>query len=122
MDVARRRSSKRAKVALARKIAVILHRMWIDGTTYRWAEAKPIAARQRKLLFLAVGEYISPRLALQKLAELGAKDGMLLDGGDSSSMVLGKDAAGVPAGVLYGGWRPVATYFGVRAKPLRAGE
>jgi hypothetical protein len=45
MDVAKRRGSKRAKVALARKIGVILHRMWIDGTTYRWAEAKPIAAQ-----------------------------------------------------------------------------
>jgi transposase len=46
MDVAKRRGvSKRAKVALARKIAVILHRMWIDGITYRWAEAKPIAAQ-----------------------------------------------------------------------------
>jgi hypothetical protein len=30
---------------LARKIAVILHRMWVDGTTYRWTEAKPIAAQ-----------------------------------------------------------------------------
>jgi hypothetical protein len=69
---------------------------------------------------LAVGAYISPRLMLQKLADLGAKDGMLLDGGGSSSIALGKDAAGVRAGVLYGGWRPVATYFGVRAKPLRA--
>ena len=75
--------------------------------------------RKRKLLFLAVGEYISPRLMLEKLADLGAKDGMLLDGGGSSSMALGKDAEGVPAGVLYGGWRPVATYFGVRATPLR---
>jgi transposase len=45
MDVAKRRGSKRAKVALARKIAVILHRMWVDGTTYRWSEAKPIAAQ-----------------------------------------------------------------------------
>jgi len=44
MDVAKRRGPKRAKVALARKIGVILHRMWIDGT-YRWAEAKPIAAQ-----------------------------------------------------------------------------
>jgi hypothetical protein len=35
MDVAKRRGSKRAKVALARKIGVILHRMWIDGTTTR---------------------------------------------------------------------------------------
>jgi len=41
MDVAKRRGLKRAKVALARKIGVILHRMWVDGTTYRWTEAKP---------------------------------------------------------------------------------
>src|SRR6478752_4309668 len=40
MDVAKRRGSKRAKVALARKIAVILHRMWVDGTTYRWTDAR----------------------------------------------------------------------------------
>jgi hypothetical protein len=32
---------KCAKVALARKIAVILHRMWVDGTTYRWTNAQP---------------------------------------------------------------------------------
>ena len=44
MDVAKRRGSKRAKVALARKLAVILHRIWIDGTTYRWTDAGPIAA------------------------------------------------------------------------------
>jgi transposase len=43
MDVAKRRGSKRAKVALARKIGVILHRLWIDGTTYQWAEPAPIA-------------------------------------------------------------------------------
>src|SRR5215831_11333284 len=45
MGVAKRRGSKRAKVALARKIAVILHRMWVDGSTYRWTETQPIAAR-----------------------------------------------------------------------------
>jgi transposase len=43
MDVAKRRGSKRAKVALARKLAVIMHRMWVDGTTYRWVESEPIA-------------------------------------------------------------------------------
>jgi hypothetical protein len=78
--------------------------------------------RQRKLLFLAVAERISPRLLLQKLADLGAKDGTLLDGGGSSSMAIGKGAEGVPAGTLYGGWRPVATHFGVRALPIRAVE
>jgi transposase len=36
LDVAKRRGQKRAKVAVARKLAVILHRMWIDGTTFRW--------------------------------------------------------------------------------------
>jgi hypothetical protein len=28
---------KRAKVALARKLAVILHRMWRDGTDFIWS-------------------------------------------------------------------------------------
>jgi hypothetical protein len=75
--------------------------------------------RERKLLFLAVGEHISPRLILHKLADLGAKDGMLLDGGGSSSMAIGEGAVGVRAGAVYGGWRPVATHFGVRARALR---
>lgn len=39
MGVARRRGAKRAKVALARKLAVILHRMWIDGTDFRFKSA-----------------------------------------------------------------------------------
>jgi transposase len=38
------RVSASALELLARKLAVILHRMWVDGTTYRWAEAEPIAA------------------------------------------------------------------------------
>ena len=36
MGVARRRGTKKARVALARKLAVVLHRMWIDGTSFRW--------------------------------------------------------------------------------------
>lgn len=40
MEVAKRRGLKRAKVALARKIGVILHRMWIDGTDFRWTKAE----------------------------------------------------------------------------------
>jgi transposase len=28
---------KKAKVAVARKLAVILHRMWLDGTQFRWS-------------------------------------------------------------------------------------
>lgn len=44
MDVAKRRGHKRALVALARKLAVIMHRMWIDGTTFRWSRAESSAA------------------------------------------------------------------------------
>jgi transposase len=36
--LARTRGVKRAKVAMARKLAVILHRMWLDGTDFRWSE------------------------------------------------------------------------------------
>jgi transposase len=45
MDVAKRRGTKRAKVALARKIGVILHRMWVDNTNFRWTKEAPNAPR-----------------------------------------------------------------------------
>jgi hypothetical protein len=35
--VAKRRGLHRAIVAVARKLAIILHRMWIDGTTFTWS-------------------------------------------------------------------------------------
>jgi len=34
----RSRGRKRGTVAVARKLAVILHRMWLDGTPYRWSD------------------------------------------------------------------------------------
>lgn len=37
MAVARRRGTRKARVALARKLGVILHRMWIDGSSFRWS-------------------------------------------------------------------------------------
>src|SRR6516162_7262039 len=51
------------------------------------------------------------------LANLGARDGFLLDGGGSSAMGIGQGSTGTPATVLLGGGRPVATYIGVRAPP-----
>jgi transposase len=36
MQIAKRRGIKRAIVALARRLAVILHRIWVDGTIFRW--------------------------------------------------------------------------------------
>ena len=44
MDVARRRGLRRAKVALARKLATVLHRIWVDGTTFRWGKEAAMAA------------------------------------------------------------------------------
>lgn len=45
MQVARRRGQKRATVAVARRIGVILHRMWMDGTDFRMArDSETIAA------------------------------------------------------------------------------
>jgi transposase len=35
MKIARRAGMKKAKVALARKLAVVLHRMWVDGKPFR---------------------------------------------------------------------------------------
>ncbi len=35
MKIAGRAGMKKAKVALARKLAVVLHRMWVDGKTFR---------------------------------------------------------------------------------------
>jgi transposase len=38
MGVAERRGLKRAKVALARKLSTVLHRMWVDGSEFRFGE------------------------------------------------------------------------------------
>jgi len=46
LDVARRRGHKRALVALARKLAVVMHRMWLDGTTFLWSRSRKPAAEQ----------------------------------------------------------------------------
>jgi transposase len=45
LRVGNRQGMKKAKVALARKLAVVLHRMWLDGTVFRWgSQAAPGAA------------------------------------------------------------------------------
>jgi transposase len=44
MQIARRHGMKRAIVALARRLAVIMHRIWIDGTEFRWTREPATAA------------------------------------------------------------------------------
>jgi transposase len=38
LRIAKRKGLRKAKVAVARKLAVILHRMWIDGTDFNWSK------------------------------------------------------------------------------------
>ena len=44
LQIAERRGIKRARVAVARKLAVILHRLWVDRTNFQWHHASPKAA------------------------------------------------------------------------------
>lgn len=44
LKIAKRRGMNRARVALARRLAVILHRIWVDGTTFRLQEEPKPAA------------------------------------------------------------------------------
>ena len=44
MQIARRRGMKKAIVALARRLAVVMHRIWVDGTTFRWSREEAVAA------------------------------------------------------------------------------
>ena len=44
MQVARRCGMKKAIVALARRLAVIMHRIWVDGTEFCWTREEATAA------------------------------------------------------------------------------
>jgi transposase len=44
LRLAARAGMRKARVALARKLAVILHRMWVDGTSFRWSAPAVAAA------------------------------------------------------------------------------
>ena len=43
LRLSKRVGFKKAKVAVARKLAVILHRMWCDGTDFQWSTKEAIA-------------------------------------------------------------------------------
>ena len=45
LRVAKHRGKKRATVALARRIGVVLHRMWRDGTEFRFTREEAMALR-----------------------------------------------------------------------------
>jgi len=41
--LAKRNGLRKAKVAVARKLAVILHRMWVDKTEFNWSNKEATA-------------------------------------------------------------------------------
>jgi transposase len=44
MRIAGRHGMAKAKVALARKLAVVMHRMWVDGSEFRWGREAAASA------------------------------------------------------------------------------
>lgn len=44
MSIARRHGRKKATVALARRLAVVMHRMWVDGSEFRWTREETTSA------------------------------------------------------------------------------
>jgi len=44
MNIAKRRGRQKAIVALARRLAVIMHRIWSDGTKFLWTTERAPAA------------------------------------------------------------------------------
>ena len=49
MEVARHCGMKKAIVALARRLAVIMHRIWVDGTEFRWTREVTAVSVSREL-------------------------------------------------------------------------
>ena len=50
MQIARRRGVKKAIVALARRLAVVMHRIWVDGTEFRWSRQEAVAADRKSVV------------------------------------------------------------------------
>ena len=44
MQIARRRGIKKGDRRLSAPLAVIMHRIWVDGTEFRWTKQEAAAA------------------------------------------------------------------------------
>ena len=44
LRLAKRSGMKKVTVAVARKLAVIMHRMWVEGSAFRWSATQPQSA------------------------------------------------------------------------------
>ena len=58
MQIARHRGMKKAIVALARRLAVIMHRIWVDGTEFRWTREEQ-QRHESRAGSITIGENLS---------------------------------------------------------------
>ncbi len=72
----------------------------------------------KHLVWLAAFEKASSNAAAEVLARHGVQAAIRLDGGDSSTLVIGEGARDLRSGPVLGAWRNSATFFGVRARAL----
>lgn len=109
----------RAKWALGSRLSILR-----DGHVEPWDDpgtaARTIVGADpaRRLVWLAVLDKATYRFANQFLADQGARFAVVLDGGSSSSLVIGDETKALRGEVVAGNQRPVATVFGIRARPL----
>ena len=66
MQIARRRGMKKAIVALARRLAVIMHRIWVDGTEFRWTRSKPRQQHENRSGSNPIGENFELHRAVER--------------------------------------------------------
>ncbi|CAO3437757.1 Mobile element protein [Azospirillum endophyticum] len=43
LRLAKRVGTRKARVAVARKLAVLMHRFWMDGGEFRWSDKEAVA-------------------------------------------------------------------------------
>jgi len=58
-EIARHRGMKKAVVVLVRRLAVIMHRIWVDGTELRWTR-EAVAARHNRTVSNLTGNSRAP--------------------------------------------------------------
>ena len=57
---------KKAIVALARRLAVIMHRIWVDGTEFRWSRSKPRQQHENRSVSNPIGENFEFHRAVER--------------------------------------------------------
>lgn len=103
-----------AKVGVSGQ-GVVIHAGQVSSWANHVADARTCVGfdAAKKLLLLGVFENASEHRAAEMLAQQGATEAIMLDGGSSSGLTFGPGATGLPRRTLVYPRRAVATIFGV---------